>query len=120
MEININIHKNRLSEVRILASLNQLKEIIMGTQADFDAKVEAINAKLDGLATGLSAAEEAVHLEAEQVRQFIADNPSVDTSALDGVAERLDTASSDVARISGSVAGIMADAPPTDPETPVG
>lgn len=120
-EITINKYKNRLSEVRILAAINQLKETIMANQADFDAKVAAINSKLDELGTGLSAVEEAVHLEAEQIRQFIADNPTIDTSALDEVAARLDTASSDVANLSNSVAGIFEPAAPDESsEEPVG
>lgn len=55
----------------------------MGTQEQFDEKVAEINTKLDAIQTQISE-------EAQQIRDFIEANPGVDTSALDGVVERLD------------------------------
>ena len=75
----------------------QLSEILgrlnlMPTQADFDAQVAGINAKIDTLTTAVSD-------EAAQVQAFIAAHPDLDTSALQGVADRLDALSTSVAQI---------------------
>ena len=75
----------QLSE--ILGRLN-----IMPTQDDFDAQVAGINAKIDTLTTAVSD-------EAAQVQAFIAAHPDLDTSALQGVADRLDALSTSVAQI---------------------
>lgn len=56
---------------------------IMANQEEFDAQVAALNTKLDGISTQIAA-------EAQQIRDFITANPGIDTSALDGVATRLD------------------------------
>ncbi len=70
----------------ILIHAQEVKEdlnIIMGLQEDFDAKINAANAALDGIAAAVTA-------EAQQVADFIAGlPPEVDTSALDGVVTRL-------------------------------
>lgn len=78
----------------------------MSTQAEFDAKITAANAALDAIGTSVTS-------EAQQIRDFIAANPSVDTSALDGVVGRLET-------VAGSVGAIF-EPPAADPpaeETP--
>lgn len=72
--------------VSIFSNLNQLRKetkTIMGNQADFDAKIASADTKLDSLSEQIAA-------EGQQVRDFIAANPSVDTSALDSVVSRLD------------------------------
>lgn len=73
---------------------------IMANQADFDAQIQAANDKLDAIGTAISD-------EAKQIADFIANQPaSVDTSALQGVVDRLGT-------VSDSVSGIFT--PPAEP-----
>lgn len=54
----------------------------MATQEEFDAQITQANASLDTISQQITA-------EAEQIAQFIRDNPGVNTSALDGVVARL-------------------------------
>lgn len=65
---------------------------IMGNQAQFDAQVATLNTKIDAVG-------EKVTSEAQQIRDFIAANPTVNTEALEGVAARLDNLGSSVAGI---------------------
>lgn len=79
---------------------------IMANQADFDTKITRANTALDEIATAVAA-------EAQQISDFIAANPSVDTSALDGVVERLEG-------VNESIAGVFepASGEPTEPAEP--
>lgn len=71
------------SVTRRLNEIQESLEIIMASQEEFDVKINAANAALDGIATAVAA-------EAQQIADFIAANPTVDTSALDGVVTRLE------------------------------
>ena len=62
----------------ILGRLNQ----IMANQAEFDEQITTANAALDDI-------QQKVTAEAQQVADFIAANPQIDTSALTGVVNRL-------------------------------
>lgn len=52
------------------------------TQEQFDQQIAAINTKLDDIGTAITA-------EATQIQAFINANPTLDTSALTAVADRL-------------------------------
>ncbi len=82
--------------ISIYSNLNHIRKEtkkIMSKQEEFNAKVAAINEAITGL--GNKIAE-----EGQQVRDFIAAlPPEVDTSALDGVAERLTALSAGVSEI---------------------
>lgn len=78
---------------RQLIHINRRLRIIMSNQAELDTQVATANAKLDDLATAIQA-------EADQVAAFIASQPAgVDTSALNGVIDRLSAASTAVSGI---------------------
>lgn len=65
---------------------------IMSTQEEFDTKINEANTALDTISNQIAA-------EAEQIAQFIRDNPGVNTSALDGVVARLNTTAESVGTI---------------------
>lgn len=77
------------SVTRQLNEIQESLEIIMASQEEFDAKINAANTALDGIATAVAA-------EAQQIADFIAANPTVDTSALDGVVTRLESVGTSV------------------------
>lgn len=79
----------------------------MSNQAEFDAKITHANEKLDTIANGVAAVPAAILAEGDQVRQFILDNPSVDTSALDGVIARLDTAANSAAGLAAQIGSVF-------------
>lgn len=82
-------------QIQIKKDLKIIKgdtEYIMGLQEDFDAKIDAANAALDSIA-------EAITAEAQQIADFIAHNPNVNTAALDGVVARLGNVSASVGTI---------------------
>jgi hypothetical protein len=86
------------------STLDEIKEkldTIMANQEDFDAQIARANA-------GIEAAVAAIAAEGQQIRDYIDANPSVDTSALEGVATRLET-------LSASVGGIFEPAPTEEP-----
>ncbi len=64
----------------------------MGNQADFDEKINQANASLDTIS-------EQIKAESEQIATFIAENPGVNTSALDGVVARLGSVAESVGTI---------------------
>lgn len=74
----------------------------MSNQENFDRQIESANAALETIATSITS-------EAQQIREYIAANQGVDTSALDGVVERLES-------VAGNVAGIFE--PATETELP--
>lgn len=82
--------------VSIFNHLNHIRKEtkkIMSNQTDFNAKIEAVNTALTSLGTKIAD-------EGQQIRDFIAGLPDeVDTSALDGVLERLNTLSEGVSEI---------------------
>ncbi len=81
MRIDFYLHNDKENE--ILWAIQELKEIIMNTQADFDAAIAEVNDKLDAIGVDVAA-------EAEEIAAFIdAQPPEVDTSALAGVVDRL-------------------------------
>lgn len=89
------------------------------SQENFDLQVQVANEKLDDIATGLTTAQEAIAAEGEQIRQFIEDNPAVNTSALDGVVARLSSASETVATLATGIGGVFEPTTePTDPTDP--
>lgn len=65
------------------SDLKKELETMSEKQDEFDAKITAANTALDAIG-------EAVAAEAKQVADFIATNPQIDTSALDGVVTRLE------------------------------
>jgi len=71
-----------LSIFNQLRQLNRRTKIIMKTQEEFDAQIAAMKESLDAIPAAIEA-------EGQQIRDFIAANPGLDTSALDGVVERL-------------------------------
>jgi len=78
---------------RELRDINRRLRIIMATQEEFNTQIAAANSKLDDLATAIQA-------EADQIAAFIASQPAgVDTSALNGVIDRLSAASTAVSGI---------------------
>lgn len=62
------------------------------TQEEFDAQIAAANTSLDDAAT-------AVTNEAQQISDFIAMHPGIDTSALSGVVTRLQGVATSVGNI---------------------
>lgn len=74
----------------------------MPTQEEFDAQVQKISDKLTEI-PGLIANE------TQQVKDFIASHPELDTSALEGVTDNLD-------KIVNSIPSVFPDAPASEPE----
>lgn len=61
----------------------------MATQESFDAQIQRANAALQNIGTQIAA-------EGQEIRDFIAQNPSIDTSALEGVVANLETVGASV------------------------
>lgn len=80
------------SVTRQLNEIQETLEIIMGNQAEFDAKITAANTALEGITAAIAA-------EAAQIAEFIAANPAVDTSALDGVVTRLESVGTSIGSV---------------------
>lgn len=78
--------------LEIKNKLHKLERQMATNQAEFDAQLNTINEKVTSIFSTVTA-------EAQQIAEFIANNPSVDTSALSGVAERLSQVESAVADI---------------------
>ena len=102
--------------ISIYSHLNHIRKetkTIMSNQADFNAKIEAVNTALTNLGTKIAD-------EAQQIRDFVAGLPDeVDTSALDGVLERLNALSESVGEIfTPETEDEPVEDPETDPETP--
>ena len=70
----------------------------MANQEEFDAQIARANAALENVGT-------AIATEGQQIRDFIAANPSVDTSALEGVVTNLEAVANSVAGIFEAPAG---------------
>lgn len=102
MRLDVHFHEDS----EILQAINQLKEIIIMNQADFDAQVAAINDKLDALGVDVGA-------EADEIAAFIAAQPpEVDTTALAGVVDRLSALDDGIKGIFTPPAPAPAPAPP--------
>ena len=84
-------YNNQFSDIK--RSLKQ----IMSNQMEFDEKITRANTALDEVTVAISA-------EGQQIRDFIAANPAVDTSALDGVVTRLES-------VNESIGGVFEAAP---------
>lgn len=81
--MRFDIHIHTYEDEHVLQAINELKEILLMTQEDFDAQIADVNAKLDALGADVAA-------EADEIAAFIAAQPpEVDTSALSGVVDRL-------------------------------
>lgn len=87
-------------------------EIIMGRQEDFDTQITAANTALDAIAAAVAA-------EAQQIADFIAANPAVDTSALSGVVTRLEAADEAIGSVFTAPTGPVDPVDPVDPDAPV-
>lgn len=82
-------------------------------QDQFDQKISAANEKLDAISTDLAKVPEAISSEADEIKRFIEENEDeVDTSALDGVVERLNNLSESTSTLATNIGGIF-----TAPET---
>lgn len=66
-----------------LTEIRKETKIIMANQEEFDRQMAAVNAALDAVGSSIKS-------EAQEVKDFIAANVGVDTSALDGVVTRLE------------------------------
>jgi len=87
----------------------------MSAQDDFNAQIQAANDKLDAIGTDVTNTQAAITAEAQQVADFIASQPAgVDTSALQGVVDRLGAAADSLGGTADAVGGIFT--PPTPPE----
>lgn len=75
-----------------LDKLQRSVDKIMKSQEEFDAQITEANTKLDDLST-------AVTTETDQIKAFIAANPSVNTTGLDGVITRLEGVATSVGTI---------------------
>jgi hypothetical protein len=92
MRIEIHQYHHYGAEAVILDGLKDLRRLIQMSQEEFDQKIGQIHERFDGVTAAIAA-------EGQQIREFIAANPSVDTSALQGVLDRfegLDTSVSDI------------------------
>lgn len=111
MRIDIHHHHRYSHSAAIfseLQSIGRLVKQIMSKQAQFDLQIGDINTKLDGIGSSIES-------ERQQISDFIAANPAVDTSALQGVSDRLST-------LGDSVGGIFepaAEAPAEEAPAPV-
>lgn len=75
----------------------EIRKVAM-SQEEFNQKIEKANIALDGIT-------ETIKSEAQQIKDFIAAHPEVDTSGLDGVVSRLEGVSSSVGSIFEPAAG---------------
>ena len=101
----------------------------MAKQEEFDAliaqateQLDTVSEQLEGIAVSVNATADAVTAEAEQIAAFIAANPAVDTSALQGVVDRLtvtSTKATEVADSADDLAGEVSDIfTPAEEEVP--
>ncbi len=105
MKFEIHIHNHNhggIEETRILAAINQLKEKIMSTQDTLNQLAEQVEAAKATIV-------EKIAVESQQVQDFIAAHPDLDTTALESAVAGLNS-------LGDSVAGIFPDAPTPDPE----
>lgn len=102
-EIHHHYHYHGLEEGDILAAIDQLKEqIIMSNQ-------DTINQLTEQIETAKATIVEKIAVESQQVQDFIAAHPELDTTGLASAVAGLGA-------IGDSVAGIFPDAPTPDPE----
>ncbi len=91
--------------------LKELKRLInnMATkQEEFDAKITTLTERIDNLVTANEELATAVEAETAQIEEFMNNLPeTVDTSALDGVITRLDSAVAEAEKANESVEGIF-------------
>ena len=103
MKIEIHIHKHKGGCGEVLAAIDQLKEfLVMANQETLDqltAQIESAKATI----------VENVAAESQQVQDFIAAHPDLDTTALEAAVAGLNA-------LGDSVAGIFPDAPTPEPE----
>lgn len=92
----------------------KLEQIIM-TQEEFNVKIEAINTQVTAIGTTLDTVASDVAAEKQQVADFIAAHPDLDTSALDAVVTNLGAIKDRVASTATDVTGIFPDPPPPPP-----
>jgi len=104
-----------LDQSRKLNKIQRSLDKIMSAQDDFNAQIQAANDKLDAIGTDVTNTQAAITAEAQQVADFIASQPAgVDTSALQGVVDRLGAAADSLGGTADAVGGIFT--PPTPPE----
>lgn len=106
MKLEIHIHNYNhggIGETRILAAISQLKELI---QTMSQATIDQLTAQIE---TAKATIVEKVAAESQQVKDFIAAHPELDTTALESAVAGLGS-------LSDSVSGIFPDAPTPDPE----
>lgn len=104
LEIHIHNHNHGEDSKSVLAELNQIKElIVMSTQ-------ETINQITTQIETAKATITEKIATESQQVQDFIAAHPEVDTSQLQSAVDGLNS-------LGDSIGGIFPDAPAE--ETPV-
>jgi NADH/NAD ratio-sensing transcriptional regulator Rex len=102
MRFDVHIHHHgSAADACILQQLDQIKEILMSTQADIDALTQQVNAATAEIV-------QKIEEESQQVQDFIASHPDIDTSALESAVAGLNS-------IAESVDNIMPDAP-VEPE----
>lgn len=105
MKLEIHIHNHNhggIEETRILAAINQLKEKIMSTQ-------DTLNQLAEQVETAKTTIVEKIAVESQQVQDFIAAHPELDTSGLENAVAGLNS-------LGDSVSGIFPDAPTPEPE----
>jgi signal transduction histidine kinase len=113
MRINVHVHHHYDGLAAVLAKLQTLEDLIKMSQEEFDEKMRLLNEKLDGIgesvtaaATAIEEVRQAVISEGQQIRDFIAAHPDLDTSALDGIVSRLDNVSSSLSNQVNDLSGL--------------
>lgn len=102
------------------AQLDRIEEkinTIMANQEEFDEKITQANEALDNVSTQLTSVSEAIAAESAQINDFILANPTLNTSALDGVVARLNSTQETTSGLAESVSGIFTP-PEVTPQTP--
>ena len=103
MKFEIHIHKHKGGcEAKFLAAIDEFKELLMSTQ-------DTLNQLAEQVETAKATIVEKIAVESQQVQDFIAAHPELDTTALEAAVAGLNS-------LGDSVAGIFPDAPTPEPE----
>jgi hypothetical protein len=105
---------NFIQRIIIGSSIAEVKDLIMATQAEFDAKVAEFNTKIAGLVAAETKLKADNEILAKAIKDFIAANVStLDISGLQAALDGIDNASVDINAIDAAVVAETASITPT-------
>jgi len=81
----INIHANDEKLSEILLKLKHLEEIVMATQAEFDAKIAELAVEIEGNTSLISSIQTQIEKIFAEVKALVDSQGSIDLTALDAL-----------------------------------